>query len=135
MGESMFYNISGLWEGTGVEVQINRETNEVTQTTLRLVRKIELYRKNTYIFNDTYFFPDGTINFGPTKYLVDTGGSTDFIYADDYATGIDTVIINYLGTGLEFLRYVYNINNISPDVDPLYKSLNGTYNLNRVLLE
>ena len=135
MSGSINYDLTGTWEGKGVEVRINRETNEVDDIELFLVRKIRNYRKNTYVFSDIYYFPDGTINFGPTDLLVNTGGAREFIFADDYATGIDSILICYQDTSIEYLKYNYNINNINPDIDPVYKSLDGNYNLTRVKLE
>jgi hypothetical protein len=132
---TVIYDISGLWEGNGTEVRLTRNTNIVDQITLRLVRKAEKVRKNTFKFIDIFYDTEGNINYGPTQYLVDTGGSTSFFYADDYGTGLDYIIIMNIGTNQEYMRYTYNINAISESIDPTFKSLTALYELRKVSLK
>jgi hypothetical protein len=132
---SVIYDITGLWEGKGTEVRLTRETNIIDQISLRLVRKAEKIRKNTYKFTDVFYNLDDTINYGPTQYLVDTGGGIRFFYADDYGTGLDYVILMNIDTSQEYMRYTYNINAIPETIDPIFKSSTGLYDLTKVSLK
>lgn len=123
------FDISGYWEGSGTEFRLNRETNVITQITLTLKRYVEKWDKNVYRFVDTYFFTDGTINFGPSNYLVNTDGNIQYINSDDYGIGIDNTIILNINTNRELMRFNYNINSIPEEQEPLFKSLNGFYDL------
>lgn len=123
------FDISGYWEGSGTEVRLNRETNVIDEIPLILKRYAEKYEKNIYRFVDSYYLTDGTLYFGPNNILVNTDGNIEFIFSDDYGTGIDSVIILNINTNREMMRYNYNVNNISETIEPLYKSLNGSYDL------
>jgi len=120
------FNPSGNWEGEGKEIRLKRgSTTAVTDSgKLKITKVIKKYQGNVYVVTDTYYFPDGSINYGPINYLIDTNGSNSFICADDYGSGIDT----YLFSSKQ-MTFSYNINGASEIVDPVYSSLNGTYNL------
>jgi hypothetical protein len=125
------FDISGYWEGNGIEVRLNRETNEIDQINLTLKRYAEKYDKNIYRFIDALYLPDGTLYYGPTNLLVNTDGNIQFIFSDDYGTGIDNVIILNIGSNREIMRYSYNINGVSEELEPIYKSLNGSFDLSK----
>jgi len=118
------FNPSGNWEGEGKEIRLVRVSNAVESGKLKITKSIKKYQGNVYKVTDTYYFPDGSINYGPINYLIDTNGNNNFICSDDYGSGIDT----YLFSNKQ-MTFSYNINGASEIVDPVYSSLNGAYNL------
>jgi hypothetical protein len=118
------FNPSGNWEGEGKEVRLVRVSNAVESGKLKITKSIKKYQGNVYKVTDTYYFPDGSINYGPINYLIDTNGNNNFICSDDYGSGIDT----YLFSNKQ-MTFSYNINGASEVIDPVYGSLNGTYDL------
>jgi hypothetical protein len=118
------FNPSGNWEGEGKEVRLSRVSNAAESIKLKLTKLIKKYQGTVYKVTDTYYYTDGSINYGPVNYLIDTNGNNNFICSDDSGSGIDTYLFNN-----KQMTFTYDLNGIPEDFDPLFKSLNGTYNL------
>ena len=118
------FNPSGSWEGEGKEFRLARSSNVVESGKLKLTKLVKKYQGNVYKVTDTYYFPDGSVNYGPANYLINTNGTNNFICSDDSGSGID----NYLFNNKQ-MTFTYDLNGIPEDVDPLFQSLNAVYNL------
>ena len=118
------FNPSGSWEGEGKETRLVRSSNTVESGKLKLTKLVKKYQGNVYKVTDTYYFPDGSVNYGPVSYLINTSGTNNFICSDDSGSGIDTYLFNN-----KQMTFTYDLNGIPEDVDPLFQSLNAVYNL------
>jgi hypothetical protein len=93
---------------------------------------------DVYLVKEIFYYLDGSVNYGPTSYLINTDNKKEFICADEYptGTGVDKYVI-----GNEQLKYSYNVDGISDgtkwkslvgefilkkDSKPLYKSVSTT---------
>ena len=127
------FDPTGYWEGTGTEFDLLRDTNTIVQLTLKLTKLISKYQENIYLVTDTYCYEDGSINYGPSNYLIDTNGNNNLSTPDDTGAGIDTWIFNS-----ERMTFAYNVNGLTEEADPKNKSYTASYNLvkkNSLILE
>jgi hypothetical protein len=118
-------NLVGRWIGEGIETELDINS-VVSITPLKVVLEFKRINDDCYKFIQTFFFLDGSINYGPVSSLVNTNGQNKFIFADSFGIGIDS--IEYDSINMDFL---YNINGAIPDNIQPYISLNGVYNLKK----
>jgi hypothetical protein len=118
------FDPTGNWEGLGVQYGLVRNSSAVEQIILKLVKVVNKYEENIYVVTDTYYYEDGTINYGPTNSLISTNGANNLTTADDTGSGIDTYLFSN-----DKMTFTYDANSISETVDPTYKAIIGIYNL------
>ena len=118
-------DLAGTWVGEGIETTLDIN-NIVGIELLKIVLKIERINNNCYKITQTYFFFDGSVNYGPIDNLVDTNGKNEFIFGDSFGIGIDEITFDP-----ENMVYTYNINGATPDSTQPYVCLNGVYNLKK----
>jgi len=113
--------------GTGIEYEIDVSGN-IQKTELKLVKQIQKISGDVYKVDETYYFMNSTINYGPVSYLISTGDDKkDFITSDSYGIGVD-----FYNVDDSTMIYRYNINGITISEDEPYSSLNGTFKLKKV---
>jgi hypothetical protein len=130
--------IVGSWISIGEEVRLlNDGTIEVIN--LKLEKQISKTTiSDVYLVKEIFYYLDGSVNYGPTSYLINTDNKKEFICADEYptGTGVDKYVI-----GNQQIKYSYNVDGISDgtkwkslvgefilkkDSKPLYKSVSTT---------
>ena len=130
------HEIVGFWEGVGKELQL---TDNITKTIkLKLIKEIRnSVEPDAYVVTDTYYYEDGSINYGPATYLINTDNKKEFICPDEDTSGSGIMRYELYNTKI---RFAYILNGISGDInalnavytlfkkdsEPLYKSVSKT---------
>jgi hypothetical protein len=130
------HKIVGFWEGVGKELQL---TDNITKTIkLKLIKEIRnSVEPDAYVVTDTYYYEDGSINYGPATYLIHTDNKKEFICPDEDTSGNGLMRYELDNTQMKF---AYILNGISGDINalnavytlfkkdskPLYKSVSTT---------
>lgn len=122
----------GTWSGNGKETQMD-SNGIITSVELNLTKKIEKISNTTYLATDTYKYMDGTLNYGPVSYIINTGTNSNvFTCADSLGCGIDYhKVIGHQFDETKFMSYSYNINGLPISESQPFVSLDGTYTLRK----
>jgi hypothetical protein len=130
----------GFWSAIGEEVRLINDRTTIEVVNLRLEKQIsKTVISDVYLVKEIFYYLDGSVNYGPTSYLINTDGKNEFVCADEYptGTGIDKYIISNDGQ----LKYSYNVDGINDgtkwialvgeyilkkDSKPLYQSVSTT---------
>jgi hypothetical protein len=118
------FDPTGYWEGSGIEFDLLRDSNTIVEVALKLTKLITKYQSNVYLVTDTYYYEDGSINYGPANYVINTDGSNTLLTPDDTGAGIDSWLFNS-----EQMTFSYEVNGLPVETDPKNKAYTATYNL------
>jgi hypothetical protein len=118
------FDPTGYWEGSGIEFDLLRDSNSIVEVKLKLTKLITKYQSNVYVVTDTYYYEDGSINYGPANYVINTNGNNTLLTPDDTGAGIDTWLFNS-----EQMTFTYDVNCLPIETDPKNKAYTAAYNL------
>jgi hypothetical protein len=118
------FDPTGYWEGSGIEFDLLRDSNSIVEVKLKLTKLITKYQSNVYLVTDTYYYEDGSINYGPANYVINTNGNNTLLTPDDTGAGIDTWVFNS-----EQMTFTYDVNGLPIETDPKNKAYTAAYNL------